>query len=125
MRDLGLFARIPSGWRAATVAVALAAVSGAVLGLVLPRGPVTTGQALVTLGACAVIGFLTGAVMRSRWAVLVTPAVLVVAFEVARIGASGPTVDTIPCRLPTNSWSSWRPLGTARSPSRLISSTTS
>ncbi|MGD9029406.1 MAG: alpha/beta hydrolase, partial [Anaerolineae bacterium] len=60
-----------------------------------PRGPVTTPQALVSMIAALVIGVGTGLVMGSRWSILVTPAVFVGVFELARLGFDGPTVDAI------------------------------
>lgn len=79
----------------AAVAVLLAAAYGAVMGITLPRGPVTTSQALTTLALSAVIGLFAGFVMRSRWAMLVGPLVFAAVFEVMRVGASGPTVDGV------------------------------
>jgi proline iminopeptidase len=95
--------RGPGAWRrwpvvpdrrtgTAVAAVVVAAYAG-VLGLLLPRGPVTTAQALVALGVGVVAGVLAGTAMRSRWAALLAPVVFAAVFEVARLDASGPTVD--------------------------------
>ena len=71
----------------------VAALSGVLTALVMPRGPVTTAQAFVVLGASLALGIVAGLVMRSRWALLVTPLLYAVALESGRFGAVGPTVD--------------------------------
>jgi pimeloyl-ACP methyl ester carboxylesterase len=75
--------------------VAVAGLSGVLVGLVMPRGPVTSAQALVLLGVGVVVGVASGFVFGSRWALLFAPALQIVGFEVARLNASGPTVDGI------------------------------
>src|SRR5690606_41587216 len=54
-------------------ALGLAALSGVVAGLALPRGPVTTGQALALLVGGLAVGGAAGALLRSRWALLLVP----------------------------------------------------
>jgi pimeloyl-ACP methyl ester carboxylesterase len=56
--------------------------AGAVAGLVdvaagwlIPRGPVTTVEALTAAVAALAVGFAAGWLMRSRWAMLLTPTV--------------------------------------------------
>ena len=61
--------------------------------LLMPRGPVTAMQALVALFAGLTLGFAAGFVMRSRWAMLVAPVVVAVAFELRWVWVDGPTVD--------------------------------
>jgi pimeloyl-ACP methyl ester carboxylesterase len=75
--------------------VAVAGASGLVIGLAMPRGPVTSAQALALLAGSVVVGFAAGWISRSRWAILVAPAVQIVVFELTRLGATGPTVDGI------------------------------
>ena len=83
-------------WRIGlAIAVGLAASAGLISAWLAPRGPVTTTQALVSMAAALVLGVVSGLVMGSRWSMLVTPAVFVVAFELARLGMEGPTVDGI------------------------------
>jgi pimeloyl-ACP methyl ester carboxylesterase len=85
---------VASGVGVATVvALGVAALSGVVASLFMPRGPTTTGQALVLMAAALGVGVLAGYRLRSRWALLLVPVLHVVAFEVARMGAVGPTVD--------------------------------
>ena len=82
-------------WQRFTAATALAALSGLCLGLVMPRGPVTSAQALAVVAVGVVVGFASGLILRSRWAMLLAPVAQIVLFELARLGASGPTVDGI------------------------------
>ena len=78
------------------VAAALAGASaGLVLGLVMPRGPMTSIQSLTALALALCAGLLAGWLMRSRWAALVAPAALAAAFEATRAGTQGPSVGPI------------------------------
>ena len=76
-------------------AVGAAATSGIVIAFVMPRGPVTSSQALFLMVIGFVTGIAAGFVMRSRWAMLVAPVTHVAAFELSRLAESGPTVDGI------------------------------
>ena len=82
-------------WQRFAVVEAIASLSGLGIGLAMPRGPVTSGQALVLLVVSVVAGFASGLILRSRWAMLAAPATQIIVFELARLGASGPTVDGI------------------------------
>ena len=75
------------------VAVAVSAVVGGALALLMPRGPVTAWQALVAMGCGLALGGATGYVLRSRWAMLVAPVVLAALFELRWVWVDGPTVD--------------------------------
>ena len=78
------------GWAgAAAVAVGFAALAA----WWTPRGPVTATQALATMLISIGVGGLAGLLARSRWAMLLVPALFVFVFEAARVGADGPTVD--------------------------------
>ncbi|MGZ8769356.1 alpha/beta fold hydrolase, partial [Aeromicrobium sp.] len=79
----------------ALVAVAVAGVAGAVSGWLIPRGPVTTGETLSAVVAALAVGFATGWLMRSRWAMLIAPVTFMMVFELARMRVDGPTVDGI------------------------------
>ncbi len=74
-------------------AVGPAVVFGLLSGWLIPRGPVTGTQAVVALIAGFGVGAFAGFAMRSRWAMVIAPAVFVAVFELARVGADGPTVD--------------------------------
>ena len=58
-----------------------------------PRGPVTTSQALATMAVALAVGLLVGAATGSRLALVLAPVAFVAVFELARMGAWGPTVD--------------------------------
>lgn len=60
---------------------------------VTPRGPVTTTQALVTMLVAVAVGLIVGAATGRRWAIVLAPVAFAAIFELARIGAWGPTVD--------------------------------
>lgn len=85
-----------SDWRIALAAVVgLAAGAGLISAWLTPRGPITVPQALVSMVVALLVGAAAGLIMGSRWSSLVTPAVFVVAFELARLGVDGPSVDGI------------------------------
>jgi pimeloyl-ACP methyl ester carboxylesterase len=79
-------------WAAAAAPSALMAV---LAGWLVPRGPVTTPEAVIGLVAALLVGFAAGWLLRSRWALLLAPAVFVPVFELARMRVDGPTVDGI------------------------------
>lgn len=76
-------------------AVLAGGVWGAVAGWWTPRGPLTTPQALASLGTSVAIGLLVGWLSRSRWAILAAPAAFALVFELVRLRLDGPTVDSI------------------------------
>jgi proline iminopeptidase len=78
---------------AASIGVAI--VAGIVAAWLTPRGPATTGEALAWMAAALVVGLACGYILRSRWALLLTPVAFSLAFELARMGAEGPTVDAV------------------------------
>jgi proline iminopeptidase len=77
----------------ALLVVGAASGWGLLAGLWTPRGPVTTGQALTAMAVALLLGAAAGVAMRSRWAMLLSPAVFIVVFELVRMGTDGPTVD--------------------------------
>jgi proline iminopeptidase len=79
-------------WRV-TTAVMLPVLWGAIAGWWTPRGPLDTGEALLSIVVSAAIGGIAGHAWRSRWALLVSPALFMGAVELARLGVDGPTVD--------------------------------
>jgi proline iminopeptidase len=76
-------------------AVGTAAFWGLVAGWWMPRGPLTTAQALWSIALGLLVGALAGLVTRSRWAMLAAPVTFMIVFELMRIGLVGPTVDRI------------------------------
>ena len=79
--------------------VGIAALAGVLISVTLPRGPTTQTQALLVLVGSLIVGVLAGLAMRSRWAMLLTPLVHIVALELTRPQLLGPTVG--PIRLDT------------------------
>lgn len=80
---------------AAATVIVLAAVWGLAAGWWTPRGPLTTGTAILSILVSLGVGGLAGFVLRSRWAMLLAPAVFVTVFEMVRLGVAGPMVDGI------------------------------
>ncbi len=70
-------------------------VVGLLVGWVLPRGPVTTTQAVLTLVATLLTGVAAGWLLATAWAVLYAPIAFAAAFELARWRTEGPTVDGV------------------------------
>jgi len=94
-----LLEAIWSNWRIGLMIAALAAAAiGLLSAWLTPRGPVTTAQALVAMAMALALGLLVGLVTGSRWSMLVAPLAFVAAFELARLGVRGPTVDAIHLR---------------------------
>lgn len=77
----------------------LAAVAAAGVALVLvslmPRGPISTADAFLTVGVGLLVGFLSSVSTGSRWSLLLTPVVLCLTYEMGRLALEGPTVDGI------------------------------
>jgi pimeloyl-ACP methyl ester carboxylesterase len=85
-----------SDWRIGfAIAAALAVCAGLISAVLTPRGPVTPSQAVVSMAAAFVIGLAAGLVAGNRWSMLITPAVFMIVFELARLSVDGPTVDSI------------------------------
>ena len=83
-----------SNWRSCViVSVAPAGLAGLIAGAWTPHWPVTAGPAVATMALALAVGWVTGAALRSRWAMLLAPAAFLGVFEVVRVGATGPTVD--------------------------------
>jgi proline iminopeptidase len=96
-----------SGWRARAqmvwkhpvaawgLALGTPLAYGVLAGVWTPRGPHTTFAVLTSMGLALLVGLVVGWALRSRWAMLLAPAVFMVVFELIRMGTSGPTVDGI------------------------------
>jgi len=69
------------------------AAAGVTLGLVMPRGPMTTGQSVVAFLVALAVGVTAGWFARTRWAAVAAPVTYAGLFELARVGTDGPTVD--------------------------------
>ncbi len=91
-----MLSRIWFDWRIAGMAVvAVAVVAGVLAAQVAPRGPVTTLDALAWMAGSLLLGVACGLLGGSRWFVLVAPLAAIAAFELARLGTDGPTVDAV------------------------------
>jgi pimeloyl-ACP methyl ester carboxylesterase len=77
------------------VAVGVGVLGGLVSALVMPRGPVTAQQGLVAMAIGLGIGLAAGLALRTTWAVIPAALAFMVAMEIGRIGAVGPTVDAV------------------------------
>jgi pimeloyl-ACP methyl ester carboxylesterase len=73
----------------------MAAAAGLLCARLTPRGPLTTPQALWSLAFALFLGLAAGLLAGSRWSMLVTPLGFWIAFELARLGTGGPTVDAV------------------------------
>lgn len=82
-------------WLNVLGAVAPAAVLGVITALIMPRGPATAAQALAVMGSSLLVGLLAGWMLHRRQALLLAPIVYILAVELARLNAVGPTVDGI------------------------------
>ena len=82
-------------WVGRGVAAGLSALAALILSFLMPRGPVTTGEALSLMGVGLAVGLIAGLATRSRWSMLIAPVAFVAVFELTWLGVSGPTVDGI------------------------------
>lgn len=84
--------RAAPGW-----APVMAILAGAVLALLsavpMPRGPVDSGQALLVIGLSIVTGLGVGYLTRRRLALLLMPVGYMAAYELARLGLRGASID--------------------------------
>ena len=82
-------------WLGLFISLAVPALVGMIGALMMPRGPATAVQALTVMIASLAAGLIAGLALRSRWAMLLGPAAYIIAVELARLNAVGPTVDAI------------------------------
>jgi len=80
-------------WAGAAVAAGLSALTGLLVALAMPRGPVTSLQALIVMAVNLIVGVVAGLVLRSPWAMVLAPVAYGTLFELGRVDASGPLVD--------------------------------
>lgn len=82
-------------WLGAAAAVGLGALTALVTSIPMPRGPVTDGQGLVVIGTSLAVGMAAGYLMRSRWALVLAPLAYIVAYELARLGIAGASLEGV------------------------------
>jgi pimeloyl-ACP methyl ester carboxylesterase len=79
----------------AAIAVGFALFAGIMVALTMPRSPATQAQALLLMIIGFVVGLVAALAARSRWALPLTLIAYIIAVEVGRLGAAGPTVGAI------------------------------
>ena len=82
-------------WLGGAAAIGLGALCALVSSVPMPRGPVTDSQALIVIAVSLLVGLAAGYVMRSRWALLLAPMAYVAAYELARLGIAGASLEVI------------------------------
>jgi proline iminopeptidase len=87
--------RLRSATGRSAAGVLLIGFAGAVAGWLLPRGPLTTAEAVVALLTALAVGAGAGWLTRARWILLVAPVTIMAVFELVRMRVDGPTVDGI------------------------------
>ncbi len=83
--------RVRGAGLAASLGVAI--IAGVLAAWLMPRGPITTLDALVWMAGSLLVGLLAGAISGTRWSVAVVAVGFVLSFELVRAGTDGPTVD--------------------------------
>ena len=78
-------------WSRIAIGIGVAALSGLLVAMTMPRGPATAAQALMVLALGLGVGLAAGYFMHSRWAMLIAPAAHIAAIELARLPVVGPT----------------------------------
>jgi proline iminopeptidase len=81
-----------AGLAAATI---LAFLFGLLSAFLVPRGPVIAENGLLVMGIGLAVGVLTGILTGRAWAIVPVGLAYLVALELGRIDASGPTLDMI------------------------------
>ncbi|MCL3859675.1 alpha/beta fold hydrolase [Actinotalea sp. K2] len=88
--------RCRPGPRTAIVGATTAAgLLGLAIGTWMPRGPLTTVESLGVLTCALAVGGLTGWLLRSRWAALLTVMVTALVVEAFRLGSDLPTLGGV------------------------------
>ena len=80
-------------WRGYVLGATVSAAAGAATALTMPRGPITPTQVIIAMMGGAAVGVIAGFALRSRWSILLTPLVFILACELVRLPIVGPTVD--------------------------------
>ena len=82
-------------WHRLAAAAAVALLLGLLSAFLMPRGPVIAQDGLLVMGIGLAVGVLTGVLVRRAWAIVPVGLSYLVALELGRIDASGPTLDLI------------------------------
>jgi proline iminopeptidase len=78
---------------ALAVAVGIAVAAGLLTSFVSPRGPTTIANALFVMAVGLLVGTLGGALVRSRWSLVVLFFVYFLGIEAGRLNIVGPSLD--------------------------------
>jgi proline iminopeptidase len=88
--------RLTLDWHAGlAVATLVAAIAGFATAYLMPRGPVVTANGLLVMATGLGIGLVTGLLVGRAWAIIPVGLAHLVAIELGRIDAIGPTLDII------------------------------
>ena len=88
-------ARTAPRWPSLLVAAAVGATVALLSAAPMPRGPVSGAQALLVIGVSLSVGLAIGYQARTRWVLLVTPVAYMAAYELARMGIGGATIESL------------------------------
>jgi pimeloyl-ACP methyl ester carboxylesterase len=75
------------------VALGMAVAAGLLTSFLAPRGPTTAANALFVMAIALVLGITGGALVRSRWSVVVLFVVYFLGIEAGRLDVVGPSLD--------------------------------
>ena len=78
---------------AIALALGIAAAAGLLTSLVAPRGPTTAVNALFVMAVALFVGATGGALVRSRWSLVVLFVVYFLGIEAGRLNIVGPSLD--------------------------------
>ena len=78
---------------AMAVALGMAVAAGLLTSFLAPRGPTTAANALFVMAIALVLGITGGALVRSRWSVVVLFVVYFLGIEAGRLNVVGPSLD--------------------------------
>jgi pimeloyl-ACP methyl ester carboxylesterase len=90
---MGFLTSLGSNRRGWAILLGIAVAAGLISAGLTPRGPVTTTEALISMGVAFGAGVVAGLIATNRWSLWVLPVVFVAVFELPRINLTGPTVD--------------------------------
>ena len=82
-------------WLRASGAIGLGAITALASSVPMPRGPVTGGQGLAVIAISLLVGVAAAYLMRSRWALVLAALAYIVAYELARIGIAGASLEGV------------------------------
>lgn len=94
-RSVGMVKGETLTWTLVICSLIVPVIAGLLVTRVMPRGPVTSNDALLMLGTSLIAGILSGYLLRRSLVMLLAPLLWLTAFELGRLSETGPTVDSI------------------------------